>query len=310
MYSYFNSRKQRVKINDKYSSFEEKLFGVPQGSILGSLLFNIFISDHFLNLKNIKIASYADDNTPYCSYKNFGDMITCLERTADDQFTWFNNNGMKANADKCHLLLSTKETLNANVSNYTIINSDKEKLLGVTIDKHLKLESHIKNLSSKANLKLYALSRVSLYMSLNQHRMIMQPFITSQFGFCALIWRNHNRSLNNNINRIHERALRIVYRDKKSTFKELLEIDNSVTVHVKNLQVLVTEMYKLQNNCSSEIMNKVFPIKEPIFKYDLRNTSDFTARRIKTVQYGSESLSYLGPRLWNIYVMNTKRYNL
>ena len=57
---------------------------------------------------------------------------------------------------------------------------------------------------------------------------------------------NHNRSLNNNINIIHERRLRIVYRDKKSTFKELLERDNSVTVHVKNLEVLVTEMYKLQ----------------------------------------------------------------
>ena len=59
-------------------------------------------------------------------------------------------------------------------------------------------------------------------------------------------------------------------------------------------------MYEVQNNCSPEIMNKVFPINEPIYEYDLRNTSDFAARRIKTVRYGSESLSYLGPRLWNI----------
>ena len=65
-------------------------------------------------------------------------MITCLKRTADDLFTWFNNNGMKAKADKYHLLLNTKEKLQANISNYTIINSDKEKLLGVTIDSHLK----------------------------------------------------------------------------------------------------------------------------------------------------------------------------
>ena len=60
-------------------------------------------------------------------------------------------------------------------------------------------------------------------MSLYQRRMIMKSFIMSQFGHCPLIWMNHNRSLNNNINRIHERALKIVYRDKKSTFKELLE---------------------------------------------------------------------------------------
>ena len=84
--------------------------------------------------------------------------------------------------------------------------------------------------------------------------------------------------------RIHERALRIVYRDKESTFKELLEKDNSVTVHVKNLQVLVTEMYKVQNNCSPKIKKKVFTTNEPIYEYHLRNTSDFAACRVKTVR--------------------------
>ena len=54
--------------------------------------------------------------TPYRSYKNFGDMISCLERTAGDLFAWFNNNGLKANADKCHLLLGTKEKLKANIA--------------------------------------------------------------------------------------------------------------------------------------------------------------------------------------------------
>ena len=84
------------------------------------------------------------------------------------------------------------------------------------------------------------------------------------------------------------------------TFQELLENDNSVTVHLKNLQVLVTEMYKEQNNCLLKILNKVFPTNEPIYEYDLRNTSDFTARRIKTVRYGSQSLSCLGPTLQDI----------
>ena len=121
---------------------------------------------------------------------------------------------MKANANKCHLLLSTKEKLKANKSNYTIMNSDEEKLLGVTIDNHLKFESHQKNLCSTASQKLYALSRLSLNMSLNQCRMIMQLFIMSLS--LSLIWTNQNRRLNNNINRIHERALRIVYRDKKN----------------------------------------------------------------------------------------------
>ena len=85
----------------------------------------------------------------------------------------FDNNGMKANADKCPLLLSTKEKIKARRSNYTIMNCDKEKLLGVTIDNHLKFDSHIKHLCGKGSQKLYALSRASLYMSLNQCRKIM-----------------------------------------------------------------------------------------------------------------------------------------
>ena len=117
----------------------------------------------------------------------------------------FDNNGMKANADKCPLLLSTKKKIKASISNYTIMSCDKEKLLGVTIDNHLKFESHIKYLCSKGSQKIYALSRVSLHMSLNQRRKIMQSFIMSQFGYYPLIWMNHNQSFNNNINRIHKR---------------------------------------------------------------------------------------------------------
>ena len=135
MYSYLNGRKQRVNIKDKYSSFEEILFGTIRGSILGPLLFNIFINDFFLIFNSIETASYTDSNTPYCYYKNFEDVITCSERAVDDLFTWFNNNGMKANADKYNFFLSKKEKLKANVSNYTIINSDKDKLLGETIVK-------------------------------------------------------------------------------------------------------------------------------------------------------------------------------
>ena len=66
----------------------------------------------------------------------------------------------------------------------------------------------------------------------------MKAFITSQFSYCPLIWMFHSRNLNNKINRIHERALRLVYQNNLS-FSELLEIDNSVTVHQNNLQVLV-----------------------------------------------------------------------
>ena len=120
------------------------------------------------------------------------------------------SNGMKANADKCHLLLNTKRKLTANISNFKITNSKKEKLLGVTIDKDLTFESHIESLCSKASQKLYALVRVSSYMGLCQRRLIMKSFINSQFGYCRLIWMNHSRAAQNCLCRLCKKYIQHV----------------------------------------------------------------------------------------------------
>ena len=71
----------------------------------------------------------------------------------------------------------------------------------------------------------------------------MKAFIESQFGYCPLVWMFHSRNRNNKINRIHERSLRITYNDKSSSFQNLLEKDNSVTLHYRNIEILATEKY-------------------------------------------------------------------
>ena len=91
---------------------------------------------------------------------------------------------------------------------------------------------------------------------------IMKAFINSQFGYCPLAWMFHSRQLNNRINKIHERALRIVHNDFGSTFNELLLKDNSVSIHNRNIQALAIELYKIKNDISPEIMKDDFPLKE------------------------------------------------
>ena len=129
-----------TKINESYSSWEEILFGVPQGSSLGPLLFNIFICDLFIMIDDINIANYADDNTPFVSGDTPLNVITSLENAAEKLFEWFTNNHMKANHDKCHLLMSTITSISIKVKDYIIKNSDCEKLLGVTVDANLKFQ--------------------------------------------------------------------------------------------------------------------------------------------------------------------------
>ena len=86
----------------------------------------------------------------------------------------------------------------------------------------------------------------------------MKTFIESQFGYCPLVWMFHSRSLNNNINRIHERSLRITYNDQSSSFQNLLEKDNSVTLHHRNIKILATEKYTFLQGLSPPLMNEIF----------------------------------------------------
>ena len=93
-----------TKINESHSFWEEILFGVPQGSLLGPLLFNIFICDIVIMIHDINNANLADDNTPFVSGGTPLNVITSLENPAEKLFEWFTNNHIKANHDKCHLL--------------------------------------------------------------------------------------------------------------------------------------------------------------------------------------------------------------
>ena len=104
----------------------------------------------------------------------------------------------------------------------------------------------------------------------------------------------YSRTLNNRINKIHERALRIVYNDDLSSFHELLNRDSSFTIRARNIQALATELYKVIKGLSPEIMNQVFPLKD-VTLYCSR--FPFKTRNVKDVSYGTETLSFMGPKI-------------
>ena len=296
--SYLQNRYHRVKVNSNYSSWAEILNGVPQGSIIGPLLFNIYLIDLFYFFEESDIASYADDTTPYTSNKDMESVINKLEADSVILIKWINNNYMKANPNKFHILLSeTDTTLSVNVDKYKIFNKGSEKLLGITIDSKLSFDEHVSLLCKKATQKLHALARVARYMKLPQRRMIMKAFVNSQFGYCPLVWMSHSRQLNNRINKIQERTLRIVYEDSTSTFEDLLNKDGSVTIHDRNIQLLATELFKVINGSSPEIMKDIFPLKEENLYC---SKFPFITRNINTVSHGTQSLGYLGPKIWSI----------
>ena len=187
----------------------------------------------FYFIEDFDIANYADDSTPHNAGKSVEFVVNNLEHSSSILFKWLNDNYMKVNTGKSHLLVSGNVRATAKIeSNY--IESEKEQvLLSITIDSNLTFGNHINNICKIASQKLNALARVAPYMNMQKRRIIMKSFVTSQFGYCPLIWMFHSRRLNNKINSIHERALRITYQDHISTFQELLNKDNSVSIHQK-----------------------------------------------------------------------------
>ena len=114
----------------------------------------------------------------------------------------------------------------------------------------------------------------------------------------------HNRTYNNKINRLHERCLRLIYNDKCSSFEFLVK-DKSVSIHHKNIHTPAIEMFKIYTKTSPGIMQEVFQMKDQ-GHYFLRNQRDFGIPTVKSVNYGLESIRFLGPKIWESLPNNLK----
>ena len=304
IHSYLTNRKQRTKVNSSYSSWEEILFGVPQGSILGPLLFNVFLCDMFFVMNDFDFASYADGNTPYVSTDSIEVVIRILENDSIKLFKWFSDNMMKVNKDKCHLIVSSNEHVSMKLDNIEIENSYCERLLGIKIDSKLNFKEHLNGITKKASRKINALSRIVPYMNIGKRRLLMNSFFVSQFNYSLLVWMCHHRSVNNKINRLYERYLRIVSSDSVSSFEDLLDKDRSVSMHVKNIKTLGIEMFKISNKLTIPLRNEIFVKRNNA--YNPRKPSEFVRPKVESVFHGTESISYLGPQIWNMIPLEMK----
>ena len=142
-------------------------------------------------------------------------------------------------------------------------------------------------------------------MSLEKRRTLIKAFVELQFNHCPLIWMLLSRTLNNKTNRIHEKALRIVYSDDKSSFNELLDTDSSFTIHQKNAQSLAIEIYKYLHGLSPTILGEGFKVNETLL-YNLRMRDELYVRNPKTVRYGTKTISFLPPKIWALIPQNIK----
>ena len=141
----------------------------------------------FYECEDPDIENYADDTTSYACASDINTVISELQVTASKIFTWFNNNHIKVNPEKSHVLLSSKTQKKAYFGETLVESSPTEKLLGIQTDSNFTFDEHISSICNKVGEKINALCHLVNYMSVDKRRMVMKAFTESQFNYCPLI---------------------------------------------------------------------------------------------------------------------------
>ena len=207
--SYLSNRKQRVKISNSRSDWIDLNKGVPQGSILGPLLFNVFVNDLFLFIEKCSLYNYADDNSLKTANISIENVLADLQHDCRNATEWFERNGMQANPEKFQfMILAPRSTENFEIQlndSITLKSEDCVKCLGVKIDRNLTFSDHISNCCTKAARQLNALARISKYLDTSSRKIVYTSFIQSNFSYCPLTWHFCGKGNNSKVEKIQVR---------------------------------------------------------------------------------------------------------
>ena len=192
---------------------------------------------------------------------------------------------------------------------FNIKSSSAKSPFRASIDSKLvSFSEHVINISATSNRKLHSLSCISKYISLKMLRILMKLFIISKFSYCTLIWITNCRGINDKINHIHERVLRIIYKGFSASFECLLLKDKSVTTNNPNLQQLAIEIFTVKLWISPVIMKEIFNFSDSN-NNNLRSRTNVSRPFVHTTHYRTESTAYLAAKIWELVTENIKEAN-
>jgi hypothetical protein len=310
MKSYLNGRQQRVKLNGVYSNWARTTKGIPQGSCLGPLLFNVFINDIFPHIMTCNIFNYADDNSLSAANENLDMAIDHLINDTNIAIQWFESNFMKINPEKFQIMFLCPFD-NNDIPSEVIINdtckikpSSEVQLLGIKIDNKMRFDEHVRLLCKKASTQLKVLYRFKNVLGKTEKELLFNSFIMSSFNFCPVVWNFCGKSSMKLMEKIQEKALRFMMNDYKSAYYELLEKSKRCTLHVARLRVLAIEVFKCVHRMNPEFLNNI--IVKKATDYEFRDAMKLEVPKFHKIKYGKSTFSYYGPHIWNQLPANVK----
>ena len=307
--SYLHGRMQSVKINNIVSQSKNVAFGVPQGSILGPILFALYINN-IANDLNCSIVFYADDAQFVIrgNINNIKGIIEATERTLTKLKIKFSQLGLKINPNKTQCIFVGSPTMTRNIDHNLYVNFDgyhinfskNIKILGIILDENLLYDKHIESLCNKTKSTLIYLQRIKHKLDKATMKLIVESLVISKLNYCSLIYSKCSASLKKDVQKVQNFAAKVACGNGKK--------HDHATPFINNLEWLRMEenfrlaegtfIYKVvTNRMPSWLIN--FPSNNSRqMGRVLRNVNELTVKDNKT-SYGRKSLSYSGPQLFN-----------
>ena len=315
--SYLSNRKQYVSINGANSTEVNVHYGVPQGSVLGPLLFLIYINDLNKALKYCTTIHFADDTSLLLKNKSLKKMRKYLNLDLKNLSNWLNANKISLNANKTELLLFRHPNKRINFHLKVRLNGKQlepaqyVKYLGMYIDPHLNWKYNTNILASKLTRSLGMLSKIRHYVNKDTLRSIYFAIFSSHLSYGSIIWAQNQTNMNvKRISRLQNKAVRIMnfsdYRDHANPiFKQLNIIKLSDNVSLQNILLV----YDSLNSRLPSILNHGYNYVLNFHAIRTRNALKLKLAlpTVKTTAHGINSIEYKSVKTWNDFIDEFKK---
>ena len=316
--SYLCDREQAVKIGQTVSDFLSVVFGVPQGSVLGPILFTLYTSPlgNIIKKHGLNYHFYADDSQLYVAFKpkdqiSREEAIAKVEACSKDIKAWMNNNFLKLNGDKTELIIVTSKKMGT--PDFTVMIGDDiitavdpadpdypPKNLGVYIDRNLSMDDHIKKVSKSISYALFSIGKIRKYLDQPSCSSLITGLIFSRLDYCnSLLYGVSQKSLNS-LQLLQNRAARVLtftpkYAHISNVLKSLHWLPVSYRIEYKMLFLC----FKAQHDLAPGYLKDLLVPYVPSRRLRSSDKALLDIKKSRLVTFGDRSFEVAAPRLWN-----------